>query len=1133
MESLVERLVAASPRAVVVTAAAGYGKSTFVRSYAQKIGRSAVCDCEGLRDADELGRRVLDALAKHDPELALDVARSRLARGTDERAQLDLLTEIWCRDAEPTLFAFENADGLRGVAGAHELIERLVTIAPPARTLAFCSRRPLPAAFGRAIGTVGVVDVDAADLQLDAGEIVALAGTHDVGVVAANEIARLSAGWPMVVRLLIAIAASGRFEQVLTRLDDVAFDELIDYLAEEVLETLADVVAGAVVVAAAVPAATFEDLRFALGDRFDAVAERRLLALPFVSRDDGGAYEIHPLVRATVRARYAARAAAALATVLDAHERLGHAARAARIALACGDARRAARVLDRLPTYVRAPTALPECEQVVAQLGPTQIARYPSLWIATMPFRRFSVDLETYLHEARTVYYCLPPDTEAELRTDALLHLAAALYQNAMFEETETVVGEALDSFAREPAEERATLLTFVASLRGLQGRFAEARALRSEAAAIRRPDFLSDLGLHYIDAHEAVARGRYERAVAIIDESLNRMKEAKLPLYVAFTSTNGAIFAWTNGDDTRFASYVAQVETVMIPGIERGFASLLAAARGRAFVPDLRFESPVALAMAHLYRMGFAPSRSEAIAAAVAAVREADRCCDPYLQVLAHSACLLLAAEPAAREAAALLATARRVEAPELLAAAETIVAGGTAYGVLAVFVARRVLVERDPVARKAVVHVFAGTVEVDAREVRLAGKELELLLFLALAGGRAPIARTQITEAIWPDIDDEEDAANNLRVTLSRLRRKLVDEGLVLRDDAGYRLAPALAVDVRELEALVRVVSANTALSDERRAALQRIFEHAAHGSPARFERFAWFAPHRLRLRELAIAAGTLLARDALAHGAPEEALRYARPLVELDPLDEDARRLVLEAYALSGEWSAARRELDGYADLLRNELDAEPSPQFAGLVEAARERHGARPSALVDGRTPAGAPGSSRQRRIGGGRYFRINVRPPSAAAGRPGARRLRAFRRSRPWRCARRGRARERSRCRGRLRAWGRSTSVPSARRGPSRRRRASPARRRAIRSEPRSRRARAAPRWRRAHRTRGLRRGRRTPRRLPHRKRHGRPPASATRPPRRPRGTAIRSSCVRSTCSPPSLPVSCLCPKGPV
>ena len=213
----------------------------------------------------------------------------------------------------------------------------------------------------------------------------------------------------MVVQLLIAVAASGRFEQVVARLDDVAFDELNDYLADEVVGTLDDALADAVIVAAAVPSATLGDVRSVVGERFDADRRAPVPALPFVRHDQAGGYEVHALVRAMVRARYADRVAAALAAALAAHERRGDVARAARLALACGDARRAASVLDRLPTYVRAPTALPECEHVVAQLEPSQIVRYPSLWIATMPFRRFAVDLATYLHEARTVYYCLPP----------------------------------------------------------------------------------------------------------------------------------------------------------------------------------------------------------------------------------------------------------------------------------------------------------------------------------------------------------------------------------------------------------------------------------------------------------------------------------------------------------------------------------------------------------------------------------------------------------------------------------------------------------------------------------------------------------------------------------------------------
>jgi DNA-binding SARP family transcriptional activator len=579
-----------------------------------------------------------------------------------------------------------------------------------------------------------------------------------------------------------------------------------------------------------------------------------------------------------------------------------------------------------------------------------------------MPFRRFSVDLTTYLGEARRVYYCLPDDADAGLRTDVLLHLAAALYQSALFEETETVVREALETYAHEPSGERAAVLSFVTSLRGLQGRFAEARALRAEIAAIRRPDFLSDLGLHYVDAHEALARGRYERGIAIVEESLRRMQEANLPLYVAFTATNGAIFAWANGDDERFASFLARVEDVMVPGIERGFASFLAAARGRAFVPNARFESPVMLTMAHLFRMGFAPDRGAAAAAAADAAREADRCSDPYLQVLSHAACLLLAPERTPAEAEAMLAAARRIEAPELLAAA-TAVARGADAEILTPFVASRVLRERGSRPTGAAVRVFAGRAEVGDREVRLAGKELELLLYLALAHPRGTVARTTITDSIWPEIDEPDDAANNLRVTLSRLRRKLGEEGLILPSDDGYRLSPAVTVDVRQAEELVRELSAGEQLTDGRRAALAAVFAAVEMGLPARFERFAWFAPHRLRLRELAIAVGTLLARDALVRSATGEGLRYAQTLIALDPLDENARVLALDAYAVDGEWSAARRQLDGYAALLHDELDAEPSAELFTLVDAAKKRHHARTSAAVEGGSAPTVPGRSR--------------------------------------------------------------------------------------------------------------------------------------------------------------------------
>ncbi|MEA2664163.1 MAG: hypothetical protein QOI11_1107, partial [Candidatus Eremiobacteraeota bacterium] len=442
-------------------------------------------------------------------------------------------------------------------------------------------------------------------------------------------------------------------------------------------------------------------------------------------------------------------------------------------------------------------------------------------------------------------------------------------------------------------------------------------------------------------DAHEAIARGRYEAGLATIDESLRRMQEARLPLYIAIMATNGAIFAWANGDDARFGGYVARIEEAMTPGIERGFAAMLSGARWRPFVADPRFETPVAIALGQLYRMGHAPDPAAAADAARAAAAEADRCRDPYVQVLAHAARVLLIPQERAEAARALLGAARRIESPELLSAAEAIAAGRAAYGILEPFVRKRVLAPRAARTSGATVRVFAGRVDVDGREVRLAGKEFELLLFLAYARGSA--ARGAIVEAIWPQLDDEEDGANNLRVTLSRLRRKLGDERLVTRLEGGYRLAPEVAVDVREAERLVRECAAAGALDERQRAELNAFFGQVeASGFAARLERFAWFAPQRLRLRELAFTAGTLLARDALARDAIDDGSRYARTLAELDPLDEDARALVLRALAARGERDAARRELDGYAALLRAELDTEPSPELVALVDGRRMLH-----------------------------------------------------------------------------------------------------------------------------------------------------------------------------------------------
>jgi ATP/maltotriose-dependent transcriptional regulator MalT len=88
---LVERVLAAQPRIVRLTAPAGYGKSTLARALAQRFPTSAVCDCDGAGSVAEFCHRIIVALAREEPGRAETLAQRELSAGDDERAFVDVL----------------------------------------------------------------------------------------------------------------------------------------------------------------------------------------------------------------------------------------------------------------------------------------------------------------------------------------------------------------------------------------------------------------------------------------------------------------------------------------------------------------------------------------------------------------------------------------------------------------------------------------------------------------------------------------------------------------------------------------------------------------------------------------------------------------------------------------------------------------------------------------------------------------------------------------------------------------------------------------------------------------------------------------------------------------------------------
>jgi len=301
-------------------------------------------------------------------------------------------------------------------------------------------------------------------------------------------------------------------------------------------------------------------------------------------------------------------------------------------------------------------------------------------------------------------------------------------------------------------------------------------------------------------------------------------------------------------------------------------------------------------------------------------------------VQIAAHVALYVLDSSVRAAEEVTLTAIAGGIESPEMQTAVRELIAGRPA-GILEPLVRRRILRERERRDMRLTIELLAGTVTRDGTPVKLSDKEFELLAFLALAHGA--VSRDRIGEALWNHIEPEE-WANNLKVTLSRMRAKLGAHEVVVATKGGYRLAPAIEVDLRRAEAVVRE-SSSVPLAERTRDGLRAILTSYASGSPGRFERVEWMQASVARINDVVCTAGLALANDALHARRYDDALRYARTVADADPFSEAACELTIRVLLARRDADAARREFQRYASALGSELGAAPSQALTELMRA----------------------------------------------------------------------------------------------------------------------------------------------------------------------------------------------------
>jgi DNA-binding SARP family transcriptional activator len=211
--------------------------------------------------------------------------------------------------------------------------------------------------------------------------------------------------------------------------------------------------------------------------------------------------------------------------------------------------------------------------------------------------------------------------------------------------------------------------------------------------------------------------------------------------------------------------------------------------------------------------------------------------------------------------------------------------------------------------------------------------GAAWPLVGFLACQrGGRAP--RGRIAAALWPD-RDEEAGRHCLATTLWRLKRT-VSGGRPLIDSEtdpvgllGTPWIDMVAFQTRVEDVLRRVTHPERGDARRLRTAL------ALYRGPFLDGLFSdWALLERERLACLHLDGLHALAQIEASSGNWTESMRASQLLCRLEPLREDGHRLLMRAYAETGNRALALRQYRICAEVLEKELGVGPMAETTAL-------------------------------------------------------------------------------------------------------------------------------------------------------------------------------------------------------
>jgi DNA-binding SARP family transcriptional activator/tetratricopeptide (TPR) repeat protein len=221
-------------------------------------------------------------------------------------------------------------------------------------------------------------------------------------------------------------------------------------------------------------------------------------------------------------------------------------------------------------------------------------------------------------------------------------------------------------------------------------------------------------------------------------------------------------------------------------------------------------------------------------------------------------------------------------------------------------------------------------GAVEVILDGRRLgAFNSLRLQRFLGLITLRRELQhRSRLAFELWPD-SSEHQARTNLRKLLHEFRHSLPDiDEFVQVDNEIVRWIPTGPSEVDVLRLRDAIAAGDLELA-------ARLY--SGDLLPACYD--DWVMAERAKLRAEAYGVRMRLTEEAAARDDHEATIRHAQSIIDMEPTDEAAVRIQMQAHLSRDDRSAAVRSYHRYAEVLERDLALRPGEAIAAIYRRLR--------------------------------------------------------------------------------------------------------------------------------------------------------------------------------------------------